>query len=164
MSQDGRRALEAREPERAARLLHAALDLWRGPTLADVTLQLVESERPRIEMARMDTLQSRIDADLALGHHRRLTAELTHLTSVHPLREGFRAQLITALYRCDQQAEAFAAYYEGYHLLKEELGVDPGPTLKRVHHALIMDDFTGINPYQPAREIVTLRGSVAPAG
>lgn len=158
MAREGRIAAEAGQPERAARLLHAALALWRGPTLTDVTESLAESERPRIEMARMDALESRIEADLMLGRHRQLTAELTGLTSAHPLREGFRAKLMTALYRCDRQAEAFAVYHEGCRLLRDELGVDPGPTLRRAHHALLTDDTDRLFRYPPRREVVTAAG------
>jgi SARP family transcriptional regulator, regulator of embCAB operon len=155
----GRTAIREGDPGPAADLFHTALGLWRGPTLADVTEMLSERSGPRIEMARMEALENRIEADLALGRHSLLTSELAHLTIAYPLREGFRAQLMVALYRCDRRAEAFATYYEGCRLLKEELGVAPGPTLKKAHHALVMEDVDRL--YPQVRE-VAMAGGAAP--
>ncbi|CAO5257820.1 SARP family transcriptional regulator, regulator of embCAB operon [Frankia sp. AgKG'84/4] len=140
LSRAGRDALRAHDPERAAELLRAALHLWHGPTLTWVSEPLAENERPRIEMARMETLENRIAADLELGRHELLTAELAGLVSAHPLRESFRAQFMVALYRSDRQAEAFATYQQGCQLLKEELGVDPGPALRNAYQAILTDE------------------------
>ncbi|MCK9921189.1 AfsR/SARP family transcriptional regulator [Frankia sp. AgPm24] len=141
LSQAGLSALQAQQPRRASDLLRASLDLWRGPTLTDVTELLAENGRPRIEMARMEALENRISADLILGRYRKLTSELVGLVNANPLREVFRAQLMIALYRSDRQAEAFATYYQGCQLLKEELGVGPGPALRKAHHEILTDDF-----------------------
>ncbi|MFC5059892.1 AfsR/SARP family transcriptional regulator [Saccharothrix xinjiangensis] len=140
LSRAGRTALRDHRYDKAADLLGTALSLWRGPTLADVTEHMAEAERPRIEEARLEALELRIDAELALGRHDRLTAELTGLVNTHPLRERLRAQLMMALYRSDQQAAAIATYHEGCLLLAEELGVDPGPTLRSTYQAILTDD------------------------
>lgn len=148
LSRTGRVALEARQYHRAADLLHAALRLWRGPTLTDVTDLLSEAEGPSIEEARMEALECRIDAELALGRHEVVKSELVGLVAAHPLRERFRSQLMISLYRSDQQAYAFATYHEGARLLADELGVDPGPTLRGAYHAILTDDpdLTSIEP------------------
>jgi SARP family transcriptional regulator, regulator of embCAB operon len=137
LSRAGHAALREGRPDRAARLLRAGLDLWRGPALGGVTDQLRQAETPQLDEAKMAALESRLEAELALGEHRQLVAELTGLVARFPLRERLRAQWMTALYRCERQAEALAVYHEGRRLLAEELGVDPGPALTATHHAVL---------------------------
>lgn len=137
LSRAGRVALQDRRFRQAAHSLHSALALWRGPTLADVTEHLRESERASIEEAYMEALESHIASNLALGHHVRMTAELVGLVRAHPLRERLRAQLMMALYATDRQADAFAVFQEGRRQLKEELGVDPGPALREAYQAIL---------------------------
>ncbi|MFI5836575.1 BTAD domain-containing putative transcriptional regulator [Micromonospora sp. NPDC051300] len=144
----GRAALQRGEHEQAADLLRSALGLWRGPTLADVSAPLGERERPGIEEVRIEALAARIDADLALGRHREILPELISIVGAHPLRERFRAQLMTGLHRSDRQAEAFDVYYQGCRLLQEELGVDPSPTLRSAYELLLHAD--GDRAPQPA--------------
>jgi DNA-binding SARP family transcriptional activator len=64
---------------------------------------------------------------LALGRHTALVAELEQLVRRHPLRERLRAQLMLALYRCGRQADALATYRAGRRVLRDELGLEPGP-------------------------------------
>ncbi|MEV8536214.1 AfsR/SARP family transcriptional regulator [Streptomyces sp. NPDC051211] len=128
-----------RYPE-ASGLLRAALALWRGPVLADVSEQLAASEGPPIEEARISALASRIEADLAVGMHQQVLPELTRLVGQYPLHERFRAQLMTALYRCDRQAEALALYDSGRRMLAGDLGLEPGPLLREVHQAILSAD------------------------
>ncbi|MCO5995867.1 AfsR/SARP family transcriptional regulator [Actinoallomurus rhizosphaericola] len=137
LSQAGAEALRDGRYTEAAAVLRRALGLWRGRALEDATARLIEMEGPRLQEARMTALEARIEADLALGRHRQLTAELTGLVASNPLRERLRAQLMTALYRCDRQAEAVAAYHEGRTLLVEELGVDPGRELTETYQQLL---------------------------
>ncbi|MFI6346382.1 BTAD domain-containing putative transcriptional regulator [Streptomyces sp. NPDC050560] len=137
LAQAGAAALAEGHHADASSVLRRALALWRGPALDDATARLIAIEGPRLTEARMTALEGRIEADLALGRHRQLTAELTGLVAEDPLRERLRAQLITALYRCDRQADAVAAYHEGKRLLAEELGVDPGPELTETYQRLL---------------------------
>ncbi|MBQ0984618.1 AfsR/SARP family transcriptional regulator [Streptomyces sp. F63] len=137
LSRSGRSALREGRYLRAAESLRAALGLWRGPTLTDVTEHLGDTERPSIEEAYMETLESRISANLALGQHAQLTSELVGLVHAHPLRERLRAQLMLALYASDRQADAFTVFHEGRQLLDEELGVDPGSALRRTYQAIL---------------------------
>ncbi|MER7166279.1 BTAD domain-containing putative transcriptional regulator [Micromonospora sp. NPDC000207] len=133
----GRQALRTGEHREAARLLHAALALWRGTTLANVTDQLVEAEAHRMTELRMAVLEHRIDADLLLGRQVELVLELTDLVTTYPLHERLRSQLMTALARCDRQADALTVYHEGRRVLAEELGVDPGPALVEAYQAVL---------------------------
>ena len=97
-------------------------------------------EAARLEELRLAALEARIDADLALGRHDALTAELEQLAAEHPLRERLHGQLMLALYRCDRQAEALAAYRRVRDLLADELGIDPGEPLERLHAAVLAHD------------------------
>jgi ABC-type transport system substrate-binding protein/DNA-binding SARP family transcriptional activator len=137
----GRAALEAGRPAEAAGTLRAALELWRSPVLADLAdYAFTRPEAARLEELRLAALEARIDADLALGRHDALTAELEHLAGEHPLRERLHGQLMLALYRCGRQAEALAAYRRVHGLLAEELGIDPGEPLQRLHASVLAHD------------------------
>ncbi|MGW6540201.1 BTAD domain-containing putative transcriptional regulator [Streptomyces sp. NPDC055051] len=133
----GRQALQEHRHAEAATLLREALDLWRGPVLVNVTEFLAEEEVPHWEEERAATLENRMEADLALGRHQRIVAELARLVADFPLRERLRAQLMTALYRCGRQAEALQVFDEGRAVLADELGVDPGHGLRAAHQALL---------------------------
>src|SRR5215831_4921156 len=107
----GRSALQAGRYAEAAQTLRRALDLWRGPVLADLAdYAFIQREAVRLEELRLAALEARIEADLALGRHDELTAELEQLAAEHPLRERLHGQLMVALYRCGRQADALAAY------------------------------------------------------
>ena len=162
---EGRAALEAGRYAEAAQTLRAALDLWRGQVLADLAdYAFTRPEAARLEELRLAAVEARIDADLALGRHDALTAELEQLAAGHPLRERFHAQLMLALYRCGRQADALAAYRRARALLADELGIDPDEPLERLHAAVLAHDraldWTGapVPPGAPAQ------GAVWPGG
>ena len=129
------------EPERAARKLREALDLWRGRPLADLEYEpFAQPEIARLREARLAALEQRIDADLAAGRHAALVGELEALVSEHPLRERLWAQLMLALYRSSRQAEALEAYRAARRSLSEELGLEPGTELKQLEQAILTHD------------------------
>ena len=137
----GRAALEAGRYAEAAETLRQALGLWRGGVLADLAdYAFTRPEAARLEELRLAALEARIDADLALGRHDALTAELEQLAAEHPLRERLHGQLMLALYRCGRQAEALAAYRRARDLLAGELGIDPGEPLRRLHASVLAHD------------------------
>jgi YVTN family beta-propeller protein len=137
----GRAALEAGRYAEAAGTLRAALGRWRGPVLADLSgYAFTRPEAARLEELRLAAVEARIDADLALGRHDALTAELERLAGEHPLRERLHGQLMLALYRCGRQADALAAYRRARDLLADELGIDPGEPLRRLHAAVLAQD------------------------
>jgi YVTN family beta-propeller protein len=137
----GRAALEAGRYAEAAQTLRRALELWRGPVLANLAdYAFTRPEAARLEELRLAALEARIDADLALGRHDALTAELDGLVRDHPLRERLHGQLMLALYRGGRQADALAAYRRARDLLADELGIDPGEPLRRLHTAVLGHD------------------------
>lgn len=138
----GQSALLAGRYEEAGRLLRAALVLWRGPALVNVSEYLIDAEGPRIEEARIAVVESLIEADLAAGRHAEVLPVLTRLVGQYPLRERFRAQLMTTLYRCDRQGEALALYERSRRMLADELGIEPGARLREVHQAILTADPT----------------------
>src|SRR5262249_57117716 len=107
-------ALEAGRRAEAAKRLGQALDLWRGPVLADLSdYAFIRPEAARLGELRLAALEARISADLALGRHHMLTAELDRLVREHPLRETLHAHRMPAPYRRGRQAGAPAAYPPG---------------------------------------------------
>src|SRR6266508_579870 len=86
----GRQALFADQHQEAAEHLRAALALWQGTALADVTEHMRRVEQPRLEELRLAAVEDRVDADLALVHEHELVPELTGLVAEHPLRERLR--------------------------------------------------------------------------
>ncbi|QEU77030.1 AfsR/SARP family transcriptional regulator [Streptomyces subrutilus] len=125
----------------AAASLRAALALWQGPALVDVRLgPVLEIEVMRLEESRLATVERRIDADLRLGRHTELIAELTDLTARHPQHEGLHAQAMVALYRSGRQARALDVYRRLRGRLVEDLGVEPSPQLQRLHQAMLAVD------------------------
>lgn len=124
----------------ASQLLREALELWRGSALGGVG-DALRVEAGRLEEARQAALEDRISADLATpGHEQNLAAELTALVGGHPTRERLRGQLMLALYRLDRQADALTVYAEGRAVLADELGIDPGPKLRRLYEAILRSD------------------------
>jgi predicted ATPase/DNA-binding SARP family transcriptional activator len=141
LSDDGRSALAAGDAAAAAETLRAALGLWRGAALADlVSVPFAQTEVLRLEEQRAAAYEDRIDADLGLGRHDQLVAELEVLVAEHPLRERLRAQLMLALYRAGRQADALSAYQSARTTLVEELGIEPGDALRRLERAILAHD------------------------
>jgi DNA-binding SARP family transcriptional activator/ABC-type transport system substrate-binding protein/DNA-binding beta-propeller fold protein YncE len=138
---EGRRALDARNYERASERLAEALALWRGSALGDLAYEpFARPEVERLEEQRLATLEERIEAELALSRHASLVAELESLSNKHPLRERLHGQLMLALYRCGRQAEALETYKELRQHLRDELGLDPSPALQRLEQAILRQD------------------------
>ena len=138
---DGRRQLEQNDPEAASRTLRAALDLWRGKPLAGLEYEAFAADAIRaLEDLRLEAVEARIEADLALARHSEVTPELVELVRRHPLRERLRGQLMLALYRSGRQADALAAYDEGRRVFAEELGIAPGAPLRQLHERLLAQD------------------------
>lgn len=129
------------EAQRAAELLRDALALWRGAPLADLAYEsFAQSAIERLDEIRLAALEQRIEADLALGRHRELVAELEQLTSEQPTRERFRAQLMFALYRSGRQPEALDVYRNTRETLMREFGIEPTPRLRELERAILTQD------------------------
>ena len=134
------RAADAPTAE-AARLLADALACWRGPALADLPFEdAFGEERGRLAERRVAVLEQRIDADLLLGRHTELVPELTVLVAEYPFREPLRAKLMQALYRSGRRAEALELYRRTRTLFVEELGLEPGASLRSLQAAILAGD------------------------
>jgi DNA-binding SARP family transcriptional activator len=132
---------DAAEPALAAAKLREALALWRGPPLADLSYEsFAQPAIRRLGELRLAALEKRVDADLALGRHADLVAELETFVADHPLRERLRAQLMLALYRCGRQADALAVYQSTRRALVEQLGIEPSPPLRELEQAILRQD------------------------
>jgi DNA-binding SARP family transcriptional activator/streptogramin lyase len=125
----------------SAQLFRDALALWRGPTLAGITLESQgRDDVARLDELRLTALMDRIDCDLAQGGHERVLGELQVLVREHPLGERLRAQQMLALYRSDRQADALDAYQQARHVLVDDLGIDPSESLQRLQQAILRHD------------------------
>lgn len=137
----GGTAIRAADWQVASEVLAAALALWRGTPLADIPSESLRAQaRPALDRLRLQATEWRLEADLRLGRHADLVLELQALTAEYPLRERFHAQLMLALYRSGRAAEALAAFEHARRTLADQLGVDPGPDLRRLHERMLRSD------------------------
>jgi YVTN family beta-propeller protein len=128
-------------PAEGAADLRRALSLWRGSVLADLAgYDFVARLGRRLDEVRLRAIESRIDADLALGRHASMIAELNSLAESYPLREHLQAQRILALYRAGRQADALDAYRSVRGRLMDELAVEPGAELTNLHQSILKQD------------------------
>ena len=155
-------AKAARAPaEERAGQLRTALELWRGPALADFAYEpFAQTEIAVLEDLRLTAIEERVDAELVLGRHADLVGELEGLVAGHPFRERLRAQLMLALYRCGRQADALEVHQAGRQVLVEELGIEPGPALTGLQRAILRHDPSLEPSAAPAREAVTVEPPV----
>ncbi len=133
----------ARQPRGAGAngLAGAALELWRGAPLADVASEpFAAPEIGRLEELHMRAIELAIEAELAAGRHAEVVARLEALIAEEPLRERLHAQRMLALYRAGRQSEALEAYHEARAALIEQIGVEPGPELKRLQEQILAQD------------------------
>jgi predicted ATPase len=136
----------------AAARLRAALSLWRGPALAEFPdVDIARVEAARLDEERLSALELRLDADLADGQHAAVLGELELLCAAHPLRERFWVQRMLALYRSGRQAEALRAAAEVRTILVDELGLEPGPELRRTEAMVLAHDPAVGAPAAPRR-------------
>ncbi|MEU6199653.1 AfsR/SARP family transcriptional regulator [Streptomyces sp. NPDC047061] len=148
LREQGGRAMDDGNLAGASGTLRQALDLWSGPPFADVPTGVhLGTEARRLEESRLFALDQRIEADLRLGRHRELLAELTVLTSRHPSHENLHAQFMLALYRSGRRGEALLAYQRLRTLLVRDLGLEPSARLRRLQQSILTA--TAENPGPP---------------
>ena len=149
----------------AAQVVDEALGLWRGQPFAGVPGPFAESERRRLTELCTTAAEERADLLLAQGQPAAAIPELATLVAEHPLRERARGLLMIALYRCGRQAEALRVFHDARERLAEDLGIDPGTELTKIHQrVLAMDPALDLPlPDSPAatvpRLVVTAAGS-----
>jgi DNA-binding SARP family transcriptional activator/WD40 repeat protein len=141
MLERGRRLAATGAPERAASTLASALTLWRGAPFEDLDGWAPgRSEAARLEELRRSAEEDLLDARLASGEHREVAAEGEARVSEEPLRERRWATLALAQYRCGRQADALRSLQQARRTLIEQLGIDPGPELVALEHAILRQD------------------------
>ncbi len=159
----GREALTSGDTRRAADHLRAALALWRGPALAGLAdVPFARLEATRLEEARLDALELRIEAELASGGGAGLVAELEVLTARHPLRERLWAQRMLALYRAGRQADALRCYTDLRRTLTGELGIEPGSEARQLETLILRQD-PSLEPQQAMRSQLAGQAAEGPA-
>ncbi|SFP10428.1 Transcriptional regulatory protein, C terminal [Geodermatophilus dictyosporus] len=138
--EDGDRALDAGDPARALAVLDRALELWRGDPLPELGEGPGAAERMRLAELHVHARERRGEALLGVGRADAAVGELQPLVAEHPLRERLWARLVTALYAADRQADALDALRRCTALLRDELGIDPGPELRELERAVLRQD------------------------
>jgi DNA-binding SARP family transcriptional activator len=133
-------ASRARQTAAAAELLDSALGLWRGEPCADVASPLIRAAADALHERRLLAIEAKAEADLTLGRYEIAAAELARHVTSYPLRERLRALLMLAWYRMGCRADALHVYREGRRVLVTELGLEPGPQLRRLHQRILSED------------------------
>ena len=129
------------EPQERSQLVREALQLWRGPPLAEFTYDsFAQGEIARLEERRLHALEERIETDVELGRGAELVGEIEALIRENPLRERLRGQLMLVLYRSDRQAEALQAYQETRRVLVDQLGIEPSLSLQQLHASILRQE------------------------
>src|SRR5690349_6127445 len=139
--QSSARDEQLRDHALAASRLRAALDLWRGPSLVDVTeVGWLRDQARRLDELRLNGTERLIEARLALGEHQSVVPELERLAAEHPFREHLYKLWMLTLYRCGRQADALAVFQRLRRTLDDELGIRPGPALRELQAAILRQD------------------------
>lgn len=122
-------------------LLESALGLWAGPALGDLPADgNLGAAAVRLEEQLLDAYELKAETDLAFGKHASIVTRLEELVRLHPFRERLWLHLVTALYRSERQAEALRCCDDVRKILREELGLSPGPELKNVEQRILEQD------------------------
>lgn len=141
MLREGRDLLARGEAPEAAETLREALALWRGPALADQRDRaFAVADAVRLDTARLNAVEERVQADLTCGRHNALVAELRGLVVEHPLRERLWRQRMLAEHRAGQTTDALRTFQELRSLLADQLGLDPSPETIRLEQAILQQD------------------------
>jgi DNA-binding SARP family transcriptional activator/WD40 repeat protein len=147
----GLRQHSSGDASEAAATLRSSLELWRGPAFAGFeTFHFLAAEADRLTQLRLTALEQRVEAELASGVRSGLVVELETLVRDHPLREHFWSQLMRALYAEGRQTDALEAYRRVRSLLRDELGVEPGPELRDVEQAVLRQEAGLLTTSTPA--------------
>jgi DNA-binding SARP family transcriptional activator len=160
-----RRAAGQGDPAAGSDLYTRALELWQGRALTGVPAGsgCVAAERLRLDEVRISAVEERGVLQLRLGGHAALATELIPTVETHPLRERLRAVLMLALYRSGRVAEALQTYRDASTYLVEQLGIDPGPELRRLHQRILNADAElAVEDLRPAPVPIRCTGRTAP--
>jgi len=127
--------------EDACTYLSAALAEWRGPLLDDLReFPFVDTFATALSEVRVAVQTALAEAEIACGRADAVIPRLEVLSAEHPFRERLWAQLITAYYVAERQSEALDAYRRLKTNLAENLGIDPGPTVRSLHERILRQE------------------------
>jgi DNA-binding SARP family transcriptional activator len=132
--------MEAGRVAAASHHLAAALALWRGSAFGDVDAPNLVSVAAALERGRLLATERKAECDLQLGRYDAVAEEISLVLADHPYREASRAALMLALYRRGCRAEALESYRACWRLLRDQLGIEPGHLLRRLHEMMLSDD------------------------
>jgi SARP family transcriptional regulator, regulator of embCAB operon len=133
------------DPRAELGLVRRALAMWRGPLLGNVRSDLLQRDVvPRLTEERLRVAARAFELEIALGRGRRVLAELRRATRAHPQHERFWEQLVQALHRTGRRSEALVECRRATTCLRDELGVAPGPVLRRMELAILRGEDAGI--------------------
>jgi DNA-binding SARP family transcriptional activator len=135
-----RQARRLGQHSQASGLFARAVAMWRGPALADVESDAISAVANALNEERLLAIEGKAEADLQLGWYDEVVAELTPVAVANPLRERLLAELMLALYRRGSRNEALAVYHDGRQAMTRELGLPPGPQLRRLQGFVYRDD------------------------
>jgi DNA-binding SARP family transcriptional activator len=134
------------DPAGAAACLAEGLGLWAGTALAGIPGPYAAAQRTRLSELRLTVQEERLACAVDLGSYHQAAAELSALVAGHPLRERLRELQMHALYGAGRQAEALEAFRQASRLLRDELGIDPGPGLRTMHQRILSNDPALLQP------------------
>lgn len=141
LSTEGRIALGQGEPHRGAHLLGEALKLWRGPALVDVPIGSVLEPKVRgLQAQQQIAMESRIEADLQVGHYDEAICDLAFMTAQQPLNERIHEQYMRALHFAGRRSEALGVFHRLRRSLMDELGLEPSANLQRTQYMILSSE------------------------
>jgi peptide/nickel transport system substrate-binding protein len=141
LARRARAAFEDGDARAASELAGEALALWHGPALAGLSEErAIRGDAAALEDQRLQALETRADAQLTIGDHAQVIAELRAEATRHPERERVHELLMVALYRAGRQTDALQVYREARDHLNEELGLEPGASLRELQARILRHD------------------------
>jgi DNA-binding SARP family transcriptional activator len=147
----GREALYRGNPGPAVEHFQTALQLWRGEPFDELPAAITRAESARLTEHHWAVREDLIDARISLGQHNVVLPMLRALTIEYPMRERLWCQLLVALCHSRRRAEALSAYQAAYRFFVDELGIEPGVELQRLHQQMLTGDLAnGPVPSAPA--------------
>jgi DNA-binding SARP family transcriptional activator len=137
---EARAARQDQDTERAAGRFRDALALWQGMPLSGIPGPYADCQRARLAELQAAAAEDGLAIDIESGCHLTAIAELLPLLAAYPLREKLSELLMLALYRSGRQADALAFFADSRRLLRDELGIEPGPALREMHQRILRAD------------------------
>ncbi|SEG98049.1 DNA-binding transcriptional activator of the SARP family [Nonomuraea solani] len=141
LSARGRQAVARQNLSAAEEAFSQALRLWEGTAAEDVPLGATLREVvARLTDHYLGVVEEHADIQLALGRNAAAVTRLRAVVGQYPLRERLHGQLMVALYRSGDVVGALDAFGAARRVLADELGIDPGPDLRRLQQAILRRD------------------------